>query len=67
MKVKTHKMVAKRFKVTKKGKILKRYAGQDHFNTRDSGKITRKKRRDIKVSKAYDKTVKILIGTGAAK
>lgn len=63
MKVKTHKLVAKRFKVTKKSKILKRHAGQDHFNTRDSGKITRKKRRDIKVSKVYDKTVKTLLNS----
>lgn len=62
MKTKTHKMAAKRFKATKKGKILKRYAGQDHFNTRDKGTLTRKKRRDVKVSDSYTKTVKILIG-----
>lgn len=55
-------MAAKRFKVTKKGKILKRYAGQDHFNTRDPGTITRKKRRDNKVADVYAKTVKILVG-----
>lgn len=67
MKAKTHKMAAKRFKVTKKAKILKRYAGQDHFNTRNPGSITRKKRRDIAVSKSFDKTVKILVGGGLAK
>ncbi len=62
MKVKTHKMAAKRFKVTKKGKILKRYAGQDHFNTRNPGTITRKKRMDNEVADVYAKTVKILVG-----
>jgi ribosomal protein L35 len=61
MKIKTQKSLAKRFKVTKKAKVLKRYAGQDHFNTRDPGKITRKKRRDKQLSKSYDKTVKSLL------
>jgi ribosomal protein L35 len=55
-------MAAKRFKVTKKGKILKRYAGQDHFNTRNPGTITRKKRMDNEVADVYAKTVKILVG-----
>ena len=57
-KQKTRKSVAKRFKITKKGKILKRKAGQDHFNTRESGKITRKKRRDVEISKVLHKTIK---------
>jgi ribosomal protein L35 len=61
MKIKTQKSIAKRFKVTKKAKVLKRYAGQDHFNTRDAGKITRKKRRDINLYKTYGKTVKALL------
>lgn len=61
MKMKTQKSIAKRFKVTKKAKVLKRHAGQDHFNTRDAGKITRKKRRDIKLYKTYGKTVKALL------
>lgn len=61
MKLKTHKLVAKRFHITKKTKLLKRYAGQDHFNARDPGKITRKKRRDVKISKAHKRTLKKLI------
>lgn len=58
MKVKTHKAVAKRFKVTKKAKVLKRYPGQDHFNARDTGRSTRKKRRDTSLSDSFTKTVK---------
>ncbi|MBI4090277.1 MAG: 50S ribosomal protein L35 [Candidatus Kerfeldbacteria bacterium] len=51
MKLKTHQATAKRFRVTKRGKILKRAAGQDHFNARDSGRITLRKRRDRTVRK----------------
>lgn len=61
-KIKTHKAVSKRFKITKTGKVLKRTAGQDHFNTRDPGKITRKKRRDKIFSPSHSKAVKTLMG-----
>ena len=40
-----------------------RHAGQDHFNARNPGKITRKKRRDKELSKSFHKTVKILTNT----
>ncbi|NCF75204.1 MAG: 50S ribosomal protein L35 [Xanthomonadaceae bacterium] len=63
MKIKTHKASKKRFKITKKGKIIKRSAGQDHFNSRESGKTTTKKRRDKKISnKKNCKTIKKLMG-----
>ena len=42
--LKTHKGFAKRFKITKTGKILKRHASQDHFNARESSRKTRHKR-----------------------
>jgi large subunit ribosomal protein L35 len=58
--MKTHKALAKRFKITKTGKILKRKAGQDHFNSRESGKITRNKRRDVQMSESFAKTIKQL-------
>jgi len=66
MKIKTHKSISKRFKVTKTGKVLKRYCGQDHFNSRDPGKITRKKRRD-KTFVSHAKAVKTLISNFYAK
>jgi large subunit ribosomal protein L35 len=59
--MKTHKALAKRFKITKTGKIIKRTAGQDHFNSRESGKVTRNKRRDRKMSQSYAKTIKQMI------
>ena len=57
MKAKTYKALSKRVRVTKNGKIMKRRAGQDHFNGRDSGKITRKKRRDRELSSAHRKAI----------
>lgn len=57
-KLKTRKSIAKRIKITKKGKVLKKKAGQDHFNARESGKVKRNKRRAKKVSKANVKNLK---------
>ncbi|MBD3281438.1 50S ribosomal protein L35 [Candidatus Uhrbacteria bacterium] len=59
-KMKTHKMISDRVRVTKTGKILKRTGGQDHFNSHESGKVTRNKRNDKPVSKSYERTVKNL-------
>ncbi len=54
-KLKTHKAIAKRFRVTKKGKIIKRKNGQDHFKTRETGELTRSRRRDISLDNVQDK------------
>lgn len=61
MKMKTHQATSKRFAKTKTGKLLKRYAGQNHFNTRDPGKITRKKRRDVSGHKTFERALNVLI------
>lgn len=49
-KLKTRKNIAKRFRVKKSKKkgltIEKRTDGQDHFNSRESGKTKRNKRSD---------------------
>jgi large subunit ribosomal protein L35 len=60
-KIKTHKATAKRFKITKKEKVIMRKGGQDHFNSRESGNTKRNKRRDIELDKSLTKTVKTLI------
>lgn len=54
---KTYKALSKRVKTTKNGKIVKRKAGQDHFNTRETGKVTRNKRTDVAVV-SFTKLVK---------
>jgi len=46
MKQKTHKALSKRVKVTGTGKVLKRTAGQDHYNSTERGNTTRNKRSD---------------------
>jgi len=56
-KLKTHKAIAKRFKVTKTGKVKKRVAGQGHFNARETGKTRRSKRLDSTLSKTMIKHV----------
>ncbi|MBT4277416.1 50S ribosomal protein L35 [Candidatus Falkowbacteria bacterium] len=62
MKLKTHKSTSKRFKLTKTGKIKKRTAGQDHFNSREPSKVTRNKRRDKAITNKKEiKTIKRLM------
>ena len=61
MAMKTHKATAKRVKITATGKVLKRKAGQDHFNSRESGNTTRNKRTDLEMAKTFQKTVKSLL------
>ena len=61
--MKTKKLLQKRVKITggKKKKVLIRAGGQDHFNSRASGKLTRNKRRDKSISSANIKNVKKLL------
>lgn len=61
MKLKTKKLVSKRIKVSSKKKMIIRSGGQDHFNARESSKVTKNKRRDKTLSSANTKTVKKLL------
>lgn len=54
-KVKTHKGTAKRIRKTKGGKLMARATGQDHFNSRETGKSTKNKRRDIMLGRTHQK------------
>lgn len=60
-KEKTKKAIAKRFKLTGGNKIMKRRAGQDHFNSKESGKVTRRKRRDVTAPQSQEKNIKTFI------
>ena len=60
-KIKTHKATNKRFRLTASNKLKKRKAGQDHFNARETGNTTRKKRLDIDADSTLEKTIKTLI------
>jgi large subunit ribosomal protein L35 len=61
MKLKTHKSIAKRFRVTKTGKIEKRTAGQNHFNARENGKTGRNKKSDFIMSKRLNRVIQITL------
>ncbi len=56
--MKTRKSIKKRFKITKKGKVLRRPAGQDHFRAKKSGKRKRKLRKWVEVSAGEAKRIK---------
>jgi large subunit ribosomal protein L35 len=43
-KLKTRKAAAKKIKITKKKKILRRKSGQNHFNSKETGKKGREKK-----------------------
>jgi large subunit ribosomal protein L35 len=58
-KLKTHQATAKRFKRTKTGKIIKRTAGQNHFNARESGKVGRNKKSDLVMSKTLNHVMRV--------
>lgn len=60
-KLKTHKGTAKRFRVTKNGKIIKRTAGQNHFNARENGKVGRNKKSDVRMSATLNRVIQITL------
>ncbi|MEK9148392.1 MAG: 50S ribosomal protein L35 [Patescibacteria group bacterium] len=41
---KPNKSILKRIKITKTGKLIRRRAGQNHFNAKESGRSQRRKR-----------------------
>jgi large subunit ribosomal protein L35 len=60
-KAKTHKGATKRLKKTGTGKIMQRTAGQGHFNSRETGKTTKNKRRDSTMSTASNRVKSLLV------
>ena len=60
-KIKTRKAVVKRFRITKNKKVIKRTAGQDHFNARESGQTRRNKRNDSSLAHVDAKNVRKML------
>ena len=60
-KAKTHKGATKRLKKTGTGKLTHRTAGQGHFNSRETGKTTKNKRRDSTMSTASHRLKSLLV------
>ena len=63
MKLKTTQAIAKRFKRTKRGKIIKRTAGQGHFNSRETGKVGRNKRSDVVLGQTVRRIMQMAMPT----
>ncbi len=57
-KLKTRKAVAKRFKITKTGKVLRMQAGRSHILTKKSRSRKRHLRRKAVVSKSFSRNIK---------
>lgn len=56
-KLKTPKSVVKKFRITKKKKVMRRATGQNHYNSKDTGEEGRDKRTDVRLFKADEKNV----------
>jgi len=50
-KLKTNKSVAKKVRVTRRKKVIRRKTNQNHFNSKDSGKVGQRKRMDVSLFK----------------
>ena len=59
--MKTRKSIAKRFKITRTGKVLRRATGQDHFRAKKSGQRIRQGRKWVKIEGTLAKKIKKLI------
>ncbi len=60
-KLKTHKATAKRYRVTRTGKVERRTAGQNHFNSREPGKVGRNKKSDVITSPTLHRVMEALL------
>ena len=61
-KMKTHKGVAGRFEVTKRGKLKRRRSGHNHILEKKSSRRKRRLNPEITVHKSDEKRVKRLLG-----
>jgi len=59
--MKTRKSITKRFKLTRRGKVLRRAINQNHFRSKKSGKKKRQIRKWVKVKGPLEKRIKQLI------
>lgn len=63
-KQKTRKSVARRFRVTKTGKVLRRRSFVRHLNEKKSSSRKRALRRTVNTKKTYAKKIKKALGKG---
>lgn len=56
-KLKTKKALAKKIKISKNKKVSRRKTGQNHFNSKETGKKGRQKRKDVRLFRGDEKNV----------
>ena len=56
-KIKTKKAASKKFKITKNRKVLRRITGQNHYNSKETGKEGRAKKGYVRLFRADEKNV----------
>lgn len=56
-KLKTKKALVKKIKITKRKKVIRRSTGQNHYNSKENGKVGRAKKSDKRLFKADEKNV----------
>jgi large subunit ribosomal protein L35 len=61
-KMKTHKATAKRFKITGRGKLLRRKQRRSHLRRRKSKRVLRSFSKDLPVAQADRKRVRRILG-----
>jgi ribosomal protein L35 len=57
---KTNKRMAKTFRITGSGKIMRRKSGQAHFNARETGNTTKGKRRDLVLNNVNRRILEVI-------
>ena len=56
-KIKTKKSVVKKIKITKNKKAIRRSTGQNHYNSKESGKAGRAKKKDKRMFRTDEKNI----------
>ena len=56
-KKKSNKALVKKIKVTASKKLLRRYTKQNHFNSKQTGTLKRKKRKDVEITGTNRKNI----------
>jgi len=61
-KQKTKKILTKRFRITAKGKVMRRRGFTGHLNAKKSSKRKRRLHKDVATKKVFAKKIKTLLG-----
>jgi ribosomal protein L35 len=60
--MKTNKSFSKRLRITRRGKIVGRKAGQNHFNAKESGRKQMGRNRTLNVNLSNKAKARFLVG-----